>query len=86
MLKTLMQILKGPSQTPERKKKKDSTSSLEKTGELVDLSTLEFDEDPVNPYGKHVQTIQIDVFEKGQLISIFYKGKVLSKDFYVNKR
>ena len=51
-----------------KKKDKQSTNSLEKSGELVDLSTTEIDES--NPYGKHMQTICVEVFSKGQFIYI----------------
>jgi hypothetical protein len=47
---------------------KVSTNSLEQSGELADLSEVEFAEDPINPYGRHLQTITVEVFEKGQLL------------------
>ena len=48
--------------------KKVSVSSLEESGELTPLSNLDFEERPESPYGKHLRTITIEVFEKGQMV------------------
>lgn len=44
-----------------------STSSLEKSGELVSFPK---EEDFRNPYGKHISAVNVDIFEKGLYISV----------------
>ena len=62
-LRMLTQLLTRLSKT---NKKKLSTSSLEKSGELVALSE---DEGFKNPYGKHLSAVTVDIFENGLYIS-----------------
>ena len=49
-------------------KDKATTDSLEQSGELVDLSGIEFEDSPENPYGKHLKTIILEVFEHKTLV------------------
>ena len=45
-----------------------STNSLEESGELVDLSSIELDDSPESPYGKHLRTIILEVFENKTIV------------------
>jgi hypothetical protein len=63
-LKTLMQLLKKLSGTNNNSA---TTSSLEKSGELVSFETTE---DSGNPYGQHLCTVSADVFVKGVYVVV----------------
>ena len=67
--------MKKPSTTPQPKESSPgsgdlspSTDSLEQSGELVDLSSIDLDDAPSSPYGKHLRTIILEVFENATLM------------------
>jgi len=67
---------------------KTSTSDLEKSGALVDLSLIDIDENPKSPYGKSIDTgisvyggykVVFETFELCDIITVWYDNNLLSR-------
>ena len=62
-----------------------STSSLEQSGELVSLSSLDIEDHPTNPYGSHLTTVNIEIFTEGSLVTVSDSERnVLTQKFTYN--
>jgi len=51
----------------------------------VDLAEIEFDAAPLNPYGKHLRSINVEVFTRGQLVTVLDEsGCPVVENFILN--
>jgi hypothetical protein len=74
--------------TSDKQKIEQSTSSLEKTGELVDLASVDLDSKPSSPYGMFLAEEEVvygeyvvvfEKFELADIVLVKWNGQTLSR-------